>query len=54
MRKKLWVALAFVGIAVAIAVHQYLTWGKLFEWSDLHHETFIVAFLFGAVVLWLI
>lgn len=41
-------------MAFLVAVHQYLYWGKWFEFTDLHHETFIVALVFGAiaVVVW--
>jgi hypothetical protein len=48
----------FLGLAFLVALHQYLTYGVWFEVKDLfdgriHHESFIVAFVSVAVVLFL-
>jgi len=38
--------------AVLTIVHQYLTWGKVWEWGNfLHHEVFAGMFVFGALLL---
>jgi len=37
--------------AIAIAVHQLVTWGVVFEFDDLHHETWIVMFGFAGLIL---
>ena len=36
-------------LAVVIAWHQYATWGTVFELSDVHHETFVVAFAVAGI-----
>ena len=40
-----------LGLAFIVAFHQFIYWGKWFELSDIHHETFMVALVFGAIVL---
>lgn len=41
----------FIG-AFIILFHQYANWGKWFEISDIHHETFAVALAFGGILLY--
>jgi len=50
---KIGIALAvlFLVIAVAIAVHQFIGWGFWWEWEDLHHETWMIMFAFTGIVL---
>jgi len=43
----------FLAFAFLIALHQYIYWGKWFEFSDIHHETFIFGFIFAGLVLFL-
>jgi len=38
----------FVSLALLISIEQYVSWGSFFEFKDIHHEMFIVMFLFGA------
>jgi len=45
------IALVFILIAGAIALHQYIGWGYWFEWGDLHHETWMIMFAFCGIVL---
>lgn len=45
------VALIFVLIACAIAIHQFIFFGYWFSLADLHHETWMIMFMFCAVVL---
>jgi len=40
-----------IGIAVLIAVHQYIFYGVWFEFSDLHHETWMIMFIFAGLIL---
>lgn len=37
-------------IAIGIFVHQYVFGGIWFQPEDIHHETFLIAFLIAAVV----
>lgn len=37
-------------LAFLVALHQYLNFGYWFELKDIHHETFIVAFTFAALI----
>ena len=39
------------GLAFLVALHQYVNWGVWFEFKDIHHELFVVALIFGGVVL---
>jgi len=39
----------FILFAIIISVEQYISWGSFFELKDIHHEMFIVMFLFGAL-----
>ena len=39
------------GLALLVALHQYLFYGKWFEWTDIHHETFMIALVFAALIL---
>lgn len=50
-REKL-IAVFFFVLALFMALDQYANWGYLFSLSDIHHETFIVAFMFAGLVLW--
>jgi len=43
--------ICFIG-AFTILFHQYFNWGKWFEISDIHHETFAVALAFGGILLY--
>lgn len=38
----------FILFAVLISIEQYISWGSFFEYKDIHHEMFIVMFIFGA------
>ena len=38
-------------VAFVILFQQYLVWGKWFEVSDIHHETFSLMLGFGALTL---
>jgi len=40
------------GLAFLVALHQYLNWGVWFEFTDIHHELFIIALIFGGIVAW--
>ena len=44
----------FLLIAVLVALHQYVGWGYLWEWEDLHHEGFMMMFGFAGIVLLII
>lgn len=48
--KAIMIVLIIAGIALII--EQYVNYGVLFELSDIHHETFIVAALFGAFIIY--
>jgi len=40
-----------IGAALTI-IHQYTTWGKVWEWEDfLHHEVLVGMLVFGALLL---
>lgn len=41
-------------LAFLVALHQYLNWGSWFELKDIHHEVFIVALVFGGIMLYLV
>lgn len=41
-------------LALLISIHQYITWGVFFELNDIHHETFIIALLFGAILTYIL
>ena len=41
-------------VAIVISLHQCSMGYPLFQWGDVHHETFIVMFAFAGVVLLLI
>ena len=48
------VAYIMFGLAFLIALAQYVEWGEWFTVSQLHHETFVVAFGFaGGLLLYL-
>jgi hypothetical protein len=52
VRKVPQLAIALLAVAALILIHQYVTWGKWWEWSDfLHHEVFAGMLVFGALVL---
>ena len=37
-------------LALSISIEQYIRCGSFFQFNDMHHETFIVALLFGAIL----
>lgn len=39
-------------IALLVIIHQYIFYGVWFEIEDIHHEVFIIALLFGALILY--
>jgi len=41
-------------IAVVISYHQFSMGYPLFQWEDVHHETFILVFAFTGIVVTLI
>jgi len=43
----------FVVLAIVISIHQFLLYGVWFEYTDLHHETWIVACICLAFGLWM-
>lgn len=46
-------AIMFFVIAILIQVEQYITYGHWFDFAQIHHETFSVAFGFcGLVLFW--
>ena len=52
MRKVPQLAIMLFAVAALILIHQYVTWGKWWEWQDfLHHEVFAGMLIFGALVL---
>ena len=51
--KSLVLTLIFVIVAIAIAVHQYIYYGIFFDPLDLHHETWIIMFIFAGFILWI-
>lgn len=46
-----WLITIFILIAVLISIEQYVSWGSFFEFKDIHHEMFIVMFIFGALLI---
>jgi len=49
--KSLIIAGLFFLVAIAIFVHQFITYGILWEWSDLSHEGWIIMFVFSGIAL---
>jgi len=51
-RCKLW-ALIFISIGIIIILHQFVLYGKIWEWNDsLHHEWFVaLSIAFGLGIL---
>ncbi|KKN47250.1 hypothetical protein LCGC14_0664710 [marine sediment metagenome] len=41
----------FITFALLISIEQYISYGSFFEFKDVHHEMFIIMFLFGAFVI---
>ena len=39
----------FITIGLLISIEQYISWGSFFEFKDVHHEMFIVMFIFGGL-----
>lgn len=37
-------------IALAVVLHQYLIWGIWWEWDEIHHEAFVIALIFAAII----
>lgn len=49
------VPLLLFAVAFLVGLHQFVVWGYWFEWSDIHHESFVIALAFaGLVSLWLL
>jgi hypothetical protein len=48
------IIIIFIITAMILALDQWWLWGSLFQFEYLHHETYIVALLFGAVVLYVV
>lgn len=48
------IIIVFIITAIVLALDQWWLWGSLFQTEDLHHETYIIALLFGAFVLYVI
>jgi len=46
-----WLIIIFILFAVLISIEQYVSWGSFFEFKDIHHEMFIVMFIFGALLI---
>ncbi len=46
------IAVFFLIAAGLISLDLYLNWGSFFDIADVHHETWIVVFIFGAIILW--
>ena len=44
-----WLIIIFILFALLISVEQYISYGSFFEFKDIHHEMFIVMFIFGAL-----
>ena len=38
--------------AFLVLLHQFVNWGTFWQMEDLHHESFALALVFGASVLW--
>lgn len=49
-RAKKWAVILFL-VGFAVALDQFIGWGDWFTFSQLHHETFVVALWFGGLVL---
>jgi len=49
--KTLYTPIFLIVLAIVVALHQYINWGVWFELHEVHHESFIIALLFGAIVL---
>lgn len=45
-------SLFFLLVALLIILHQYLFWGKIWEWKDIHHESFVILFIGLAIGVW--
>jgi len=41
-------------LALIISAEQYIRCGSFFQFSDIHHETFIIALLFGAILTYIL
>jgi len=39
---------------MAVTFHQYIICGKWFETGDIHHEMFVITFLFAGIVVYFI
>jgi len=42
----------FFALAFLVALHQFIYWNTWFDLKDVHHETFIVAFVFCGFLCW--
>jgi hypothetical protein len=47
-------ALILVAIAAIISLDLEIQWGSWFDIGDIHHETWIVAFAFAAIVVYFV
>jgi hypothetical protein len=44
----------FLFFAFFLILHQLVFWGKLFELEEIHHETWIIMFLFAAFIIFVL
>jgi hypothetical protein len=56
IRKKVFHAFVvfFFLMALLIALHQYINYGILFDYKDIHHELFIAVMISVAFTLWIV
>jgi len=40
-------------VGLLFLVEQWFSWGTFFEFTDIHHETFAIAFFAGAVAIYI-
>lgn len=45
------ISLVLLVMAILVMFHQYYYWRTWFELKDIHHELFIVTFIFAAIIL---
>lgn len=45
------IGVLFIFIAIGITAHQHMIGYPLFQWEDLHHETWILMFGFAGIIL---
>ncbi len=44
--------ITFFILAIVVIMHQVINWNVVFEFEDIHHEAFIIALVFGGIVLY--